>query len=117
VVNIVHETAGMHHLHKRKRIYVKKEPYPHPNKWKRWVDDTAYVVGVLGPIMTIPQLTRIWIEKNASGVSVITWGAYVIGAFVWLVYGIVHREKPLIATYILSVIVYIVIVIGILSYG
>jgi len=47
-------TEGLHHFHRRKRIYQKHEPYPHPDKWKRFMDHAIYCVGVFGPIMTIP---------------------------------------------------------------
>jgi len=40
---------------------LKEEPYPHPNKWKRLMDKLIYFAGVLGPIMTIPQLSKIWV--------------------------------------------------------
>lgn len=114
---MVHDSAGLHHFHGRKRAYVKGEPYPHPNKWKRFMDHAVYVVGVLGPIMTIPQLTRIWVEKNAAGVSITTWGAYLIGANFWLAYGVMHKEKPIIFTYVLWIFMYIAIVTGIVLYG
>lgn len=76
-----------------------------------------YVIGVFGPIMTIPQLITIWVEKNASGVSVISWSAYMVVAIFWLIYGIMHKEKPIIVTYILWLVLEILIVIGILLYG
>jgi len=78
---------------------LKEEPYPHPNKWKRLMDKLIYFAGVLGPIMTIPQLSKIWVEKNASGVSALSWGAYGVGACFWIIYGFMHKEKPIIITY------------------
>jgi uncharacterized protein with PQ loop repeat len=106
-----------HHLHLRKRIHSNLEKYPHPNKFKKYLDKIIYLVGVLGPILTIPQLTEIWISKNASGVSLISWSWYVISALIWLSYGIVHKEKPIIVTNILWTIINIFIVIGIILYG
>ena len=69
----MHLQHGLHHFYKRKRIYQKLEPYPHPNKWKRLMDKLIYAVGIFGPVMTIPQLTKIWLDKNAAGVSAISW--------------------------------------------
>lgn len=108
---------GYHHFHRRKRIHLKHEKYPHPNKWKRLIDKVIYVVGIGAPLMTIPQLTKIWIEKNASGVSVISWASYLIAAIVWLIYGIAHKEKPIILAYSLWIIFEILIVVGTLMYG
>ena len=87
---------GLHHFHKRKRIHEKHEPYPQPNKWKNLMDKLIYVVGIAGPLMSIPQLVNIWIERNTAGVSITTWGAFVILAIFWTIYGIMHREKPII---------------------
>jgi len=110
-------THGLYHVHKRKRVYQKKEPYPHPDKFKRIMDKIAYFGGVFGLIFTLPQLMNIWVLKNASGVSAISWGAYMIGASFWLTYGIAHKEKPLIFTYSVWVVLDILIVIGTLIYG
>ncbi|MBW2999558.1 hypothetical protein KY339_02695 [Candidatus Woesearchaeota archaeon] len=114
---MVHDSHGLHHFHKRKRIHVKHEPYPHPKKWKRFIDKTIYAVGVFGPLMTIPQLTKIWIDKNAAGVSAISWGAYLITAIFWFIYGVAHKEKPIIVTYAIWIFLEIFIVIGAVLYG
>ncbi len=108
---------GFHHFHKRKRISLKHEIYPSPNKLKRLVDGLIYLGGVLGPLLTIPQLTEIWFSKNASGVSIVSWGAYFIGAIFWLFYGLVHKEKPIIFTYGIWAILDLFIVIGVVIYS
>ena len=36
---------GYHHFHRRKRIHLKHEKYPHPNKWKRLIDKISQAVG------------------------------------------------------------------------
>ncbi|MFC1691296.1 SemiSWEET family sugar transporter [Nanoarchaeota archaeon] len=113
---MVHTGKGLHHFHKRKRIHHKHEQYPHPDKFKRFMDKAIYVVGVLGPIMTIPQLLKIWVDKNAIGVSLVSWIAYLIGAVFWVVYGIIHKEKPIIITYALWIVLDIFIVAGIIIY-
>lgn len=109
--------VGLQHLQKRKRVHQKIEDYPHPNKWKRFLDKGIYLAGILGPIMTLPQLSKIWIEKNASGVSAFSWGAYAIGAVFWIVYGFMHKEKPIILAYFSWFMLSIFIVLGTLLYG
>ena len=108
---------GLHHFHRRKRIYVNHEPYPHPDKWKRLVDNLIYVVGVIGPIMTVPQILKVWIDKNASGISIISWIAYSIMAMFWITYGIMHKEKPIIVTSGLLFITDLLVVVGTFIYG
>ena len=108
---------GLHHFHRRKRIYLNHEPYPHSNKWKRLVDGLIYVVGIVVPIMTIPQVTKIWIDKNAAGVSVISWLTYAIASIFWIIYGLMHKEKPIIFSSIMLLILDVFIVVGALIYG
>ena len=110
-------TKGFHHHNIRKRIHQKYETYPHPDKFKRVLDKTIYIIGIIGPIMTIPQLIKIWVEKNASGVSAISWCAYLITAIFWLIYGIAHKEKPIIFTNILWIILEAIIIVGTIIYG
>ncbi len=114
---MTNHTEGLHHHHVRKRIHQKHEPYPHPHKWKRFIDRAIYVVGLFGPIMTIPQLSKIWIEKNASGVSAISWAAYLVVAIFWVIYGVAHKEKPIIVISSVWIILELLIVMGILLYG
>ena len=107
---------GLHHFHKRKRIYQKHEPYPHPNKWKKFMDKAIYAVGIFGPVMTLPQIKKIWLDHNASGVSAVSWVAYTITSSFWLTYGIMHKEKPIAITSGIWIILDILIVIGIVIY-
>ena len=82
-------TTGLHHFHKRKRIHENLEPYPHPDKLKNFLDRIIYFIGIFTPIVTVPQLLEIWVNQNASGVSLISWAGYLIAVSFWLVYGLV----------------------------
>ena len=107
---------GMQHFHLRKRIYQKKEKYPSSKKAKRAIDKLMYFVAIFGPLMNLPQLLKIWMEKNASGISIISWIGFVLTATVWLVYGIAHKEKPIILANIMYIILQIGIIIGAIIY-
>ena len=108
---------GLYHYHIRKRIHQKYEEFPHPDKLKRTMDKIIYVVVILGPLMNIPQLFKIWYYKDASGVSVVSWFGFSIFSAVWLFYGILHKEKPIIFMNIGLIIVQILIAVGALIYG
>ncbi|HLC67342.1 MAG TPA: SemiSWEET family transporter [archaeon] len=103
---------GHHHFHKRMRI----EPYPSPNRWKKFLDKIIYIIVFIGPVMTVPQVIDIWMGKNAAGVSIISWGAYTATSLFWLVYGIAHKDKPIIISSIAWAVLEILIVIGALVY-
>jgi uncharacterized protein with PQ loop repeat len=44
-------------------------------------------------LMTVPQIYAIWASRQAAGVSLLSWIAYWISAFVWFVYGIQKRDR------------------------
>lgn len=96
-------SVALHHQRKHKE-----------NRFVIFTDKFIYFVSMLTPLMTIPQLIKIWVEKDISGVSIISWGAYLLLSFFWLIYGFVHKEKPIILTYILWILVESFIVIGII---
>jgi uncharacterized protein with PQ loop repeat len=43
--------------------------------------------------MTIPQVWTIWIGKQAAGVSVLSWSAYLLSALLWFWFGLKKRDK------------------------
>jgi len=110
-------TNHPHHFHKRKRVHKNLEPYPHPDKLKRFVDHIIYGVGIFIPLMTFLQSYKIWSTQTAHGVSILTFGGYATANCIWLLYGILHKEKPLILMYTLSAIFNASIVAGILVHG
>jgi len=104
---MVHDSHGLHHFLNRKRKL----------RWQRVFDKLIYVVGVVGPLMTLPQVFKIWIGQNATGVSAISWIAYLITAIFWMIYGVIHKEKPIIVTYFLWIILDVLVIAGAVIYG
>lgn len=110
-------SQGMHHYQIRKRIHEKHEPYPHPDRLKRFIDKIIYLVAVLGPAMIIPQLIKIWLYQDAGGVSLLTWAGFAFFSIIWLIYGFLHKEKPIIFMNTLLLIFQIMVASGVLIYG
>ena len=44
-------------------------------------------------VMSIPQILAIWVRHQAAGVSVVSWGAYLLSALLWFFYGLQQRDK------------------------
>lgn len=109
-------TLVRHHQSLRRRMYKNLEPFPHPAALKRFLDHIIFVVGFLGPAFTIPQLWLIYVDHNAAGVSVLSWGAYAAFNVVWILYGLVHKERAITFTYTLWLIVNSLVAIGALIY-
>ena len=77
----------------------------------------VYFFAVAEPLMTFPQVLEIWVGKNAEGVSLLSWGFYMVAAVVFLAYNIRTKNRPLIIMYILWLLMEIMIVAGVLKYG
>ena len=105
-----------HHQHVRKRIHHKKEEYPHPIKWKRNLDRFIVFLGVTNVFATLPQVLEIWIGKDASGVSIISWSYWSFYSAMMFVYGVAHKEAPIIISYSIATIMYLLILIGAVIY-
>jgi uncharacterized protein with PQ loop repeat len=44
-------------------------------------------------LMTVPQVWTIWAGHQAAGVSVLSWGAYLLSAVLWFWYGLQQGDK------------------------
>jgi uncharacterized protein with PQ loop repeat len=71
------------------------------NKSKINVDNFIYFFAFTTPLFEIPQFYAIVHSRSAEHVSLITWAYLALASAAWLIYGIVKRIKPLIASYIL----------------
>ena len=105
------------HIHKRKRKYQELEKYPSANKGVRFLDKFLLIVAVIGPLVSLPQIIKIFVSKDVAGISVMSWSLFALLDIPWIVYGFVHKEKPIILGSILWFILNIVVVFGTLKYG
>ncbi len=49
-------------------------------------------LSIVTMLMTIPQVLTIWLSRQAAGVSLLSWSAYLVSALVWLWYGLKKRD-------------------------
>ena len=50
-------------------------------------------MSVFTMVMTIPQVLTIWINHQAAGVSILSWGAYLVSAVLWFWFGLKQKDK------------------------
>jgi MtN3 and saliva related transmembrane protein len=106
------------HVHARKRRSQKNlEPYPARSFWLRFLDAIIFIPGVVGPIATIPQIINIYSTHSAGNVSAFTFGTYAAFNLVWIVYGLAHKERPIIIAYCLWFTVNSIVCLGALIYA
>ena len=108
---------GLYHQHLRARGAAALEPYP-ARKVSLWIlDMVVLAAGIIGPLMTIPQIAKILILHNAAGISVLTWGMYALLDLPWIIYGIAHASRPILLTYILWFLVNTLVAVEALMFG
>ena len=77
----------------------------------------AYVTGLVGPFTALPQALSIWLSHQAAGVSLWSALGFTAVAGIWLAYGVVLRQGPIVISSALWVILDLTIVSGVLRYG
>ena len=107
---------GFHHLRSRTLVAQGLEPFPARSAWKRFLDRLMYSVGVLAPLALMPQVISIYVDHEKQGVSLETWVLLAVFNVLWVVYGIVHKDKPIIITHTLFTILDVSIVAGVLLF-
>lgn len=114
---VIHNNNVEHHSHMRKRIYKNFEDIENTTKTKKTIDILIYVIAIIGPFMTIPQAYKIWVEQSALGMSLISWSYYLISSIIWLAYGILHKERPIIISNMLGLVIIAIIVLEIIKFS
>jgi uncharacterized protein with PQ loop repeat len=86
-------------------------------------DDNALLRKLLGGmsiftlLMTIPQVLTIWLGRQAAGVSVWSWSAYLLSALLWFWYGLKKRDRNIYLPCIGWIALDVAVIWGALVYG
>jgi|SRR5579872_1375227 len=107
---------GLVHRHKHKRSLSSQTNINH-GFWENFLDKITLIAGVLGPIMVIPQIHKIYSTHSASGISAFSWFAFGILDVPFIIYGIVHKDRPIIATYSMFFAANLTVAIGAIIYA
>jgi MtN3 and saliva related transmembrane protein len=75
------------------------------------------VAGILTSVSMLPQLIKILKEKDAQNVSIVMIIVLICGLSVWIVYGVMREDWPLIVTNSFSVLVNTLILIFRIKYS
>jgi uncharacterized protein with PQ loop repeat len=71
-------------------------------------------LSVFTMLMTVPQVLIIWVQRDAAGVSLVSWVSYLVAACLWFVYGLQKRDKTIYLACVGWVLLDAAIVIGVL---
>ena len=104
---------GLRHKYERRQGAKKRRK----SSYIVFLDKLTFIVGVIGPFTVLPQIYSIFSTHSANGVSLATWTLIFIVTFPWILYGLAHKEKSIIVSFILWEVVNLTVVIGVLLYG
>ena len=63
-----------------------------------WTDYLGLTAGVCVTIAVLPQIYKAWQTKKVKDVSPLMFGILIVGVALWVVYGIIEKDLPIIAT-------------------
>lgn len=72
---------------------------------RRIIDNLMMLVGVIASLSSAPQLIKNWQIHDASGVSLITYFIALVSVAAWFLYGLYIKNRPLIYTSALSIVI------------
>ncbi len=76
-----------------------------------------FAIAIFGPLSTLPQVHQTLTTRDVSGMSLFTWGLWAALTVVWLIYGILHKEKPLIISQGIYLVLNLIVVGAIVLYS
>jgi uncharacterized protein with PQ loop repeat len=84
-----------------------------PSRGLSLLDKATSLMSALTILSTIPQALQVWLG-SASGVSLVSWGAYLVAACLWLIHGVRKHDKSIYVACIGWIVLDAAIVIGII---
>ncbi len=108
---------GIHHFHLRKRKYHRNmKKYPNKDLKVKLLDNSMLIVGSLAPLFAIPQIIQVYTTRKTDGLAWPTFFLIGLSNILWIVYGVVHKDRQIISANILFFMANALILIGIIIY-
>jgi uncharacterized protein with PQ loop repeat len=96
--------------------FISKKLYRNLKKEQKQIDGLMWIVGIISPISGIPQVIIIYMNQSSANLSFFSWFLWFLMTIVYLLYGIVHRIKPMIFANAAWSLIYVLILIAIVLY-
>ena len=77
-----------------------------------WIEGIGLLAGFLGVSGWYPQVRRVWVDKEADGISVPTFVVISISLALWLIYGVLKNSVAIILANIFALSMILMITIG-----
>lgn len=108
-------SLGVRHLSKRRKKRLSGLP-TRASIVKDAFDILMYPVAIAAPLALLPQVLQVYRTQDASPLALPTWLMLGLLNLVWLLYGWVHQERPIILTNLMLAILNFAVVVAIVLY-
>jgi len=81
------------------------------------VDNMMIVVGIVASLSSLPQVLKIWQTQSVASISLTTYLIAAASVLAWLAYGVYIKNKPLIYTTSVTIVINFIVIIQIFIYG
>jgi uncharacterized protein with PQ loop repeat len=58
----------------------------------------VYIVVFIGQFISLDQVRLVWLERETSGVSFMTWAFFTVSSSAWCAYGYIRKDRVLVLT-------------------
>ena len=76
------------------------------------VELIGLLAGFIGILAWIPQIYKIWIQKRADGISIVTFSIITTALLLWLLYGVMIKSLSLIVSKVFTLVMILLVLIG-----
>ncbi|TDO83100.1 MtN3 and saliva related transmembrane protein [Flavobacterium chryseum] len=80
------------------------------------IDIVGLFAGICVTVSVIPQIYKVWKTKKVKQISLLTFSVLTFGIAIWVVYGILKKDFPIIITNSVSLFLNLVMVYFIIYY-
>jgi len=81
-----------------------------------FIDIIGLLAGICVTISVIPQIIKVWKTKKVKQISLLTFSVLTFGIAVWIVYGILKNDFPIILTNSISLFLNLIMVYFLIYY-
>ena len=92
-------------------------PQRDPTGRQTLLDRILPLLSVFTMVMTVPQVWSIWVAGEVGGVSMLSWGAYLVSAVLWFFHGLQRHDKTIYLACVGWIVLNGAVVLGVLVKG
>lgn len=63
-----------------------------------FIDILGFVAGICVTISVIPQILKVWKTKKVKDISLLTFSVLTFGVALWVLYGVLKNDLPIIVS-------------------